>query len=438
MIDSSASVAFKAPKLAEVRQASTWVHRFDADAGKGCTVSRTPNFDTVVIGGGIVGLATSRALLRADPRRSVAVVEKEPDVARHQSGHNSGVIHSGIYYRPGSLKATMCRTGCASMARYAAEHGIPFEITGKVIAATSMSELDGLESLRFRGLTHGLGVRRMSPAEAAEHEPHLSCVAALHVAETGIVDYVAVCHQMARDVTDAGGELRTSSRVLDVRSHGDEHRIRTTTGELRARVVVNCAGLQSDLVARSAGAEPTGQIIPFRGEYYELAPSARQLVRGLIYPVPDPAFPFLGVHLTRGAHGEVHAGPNAVLALAREGYRWSDVAPVELIDTLRSPALRHLAAQHHRQGALEMARSVSRRLFLRSLQRLVPALTEADLVPAPAGVRAQAVLDDGTLVDDFLIVEAPGAVHVLNAPSPAATSSLEIGAEIARRVAAHL
>lgn len=395
-------------------------------------------YDVAVIGGGIVGLATARAVLGADPRRRVVVLDKERDVARHQSGRNSGVIHSGIYYRPGSLKAAMCRAGSRSIARYALEHGIAVETTGKLIAATSPDELAGLDALHRRGVDHGLDVKRLSRQDAAGYEPHLSCIAALHVAETGIVDYVAVCHRLARDLTDAGGLLRTSTRVLDVHRHGVEHRIRTSTGDLRARVVVNCAGLQSDLVARSAGADPGARIVPFRGEYFELAADARRLVRGLIYPVPDPAFPFLGVHLTRGVEGGVHAGPNAVLALAREGYRWRDVVPGELLDTVRSPAFRHLAARHARQGLVEMARSASRRLFLRSLQRLVPELTDADLVPAPSGVRAQAVLADGSLVDDFLIVERPGELHVLNAPSPAATGSLEIGDELARRLSAHL
>lgn len=396
--------------------------------------SDTPNVDVLVIGGGIVGLATARALLAAQPGRRVLVAEKERDVARHQSGRNSGVIHSGIYYRPGSLKASMCRAGSRSIEAYARDHGVDVAITGKLIAATSTDELAGLQALESRGMEHGLDVRLMSPSEAAEHEPHLRCVAALRVAETGIVDYVALCHHLANDVVEAGGEVRTSTRVLDVQRIGAGHRIRTSTGDICADTVVNCAGLYSDLVAGAAGVQSPARIIPFRGEYYELAPDARHLVRGLIYPVPDPAFPFLGVHLTRGIEGAVHAGPNAVLAFAREGYRWRDAVPTELIDTLRSSAFRRLAAQHYRQGMVEMARSASRRLFLRSLQRLVPDLTDADLVPAAAGVRAQAVLDDGTLVDDFLILEEPGALHVLNAPSPAATSSLEIGAEIARRL----
>lgn len=400
----------------------------------GVSRTETPHVDVVVIGGGIVGLATARALLNAEPGRRVLVVEKEPDVARHQSGHNSGVIHSGIYYRSGSLKATMCRDGSRSIVAYAREHDIDVAITGKLIAATSSDQLPGLQSLEARGAQNGLTVHRMSPAEAAEHEPSLRCVAALHVAETGIVDYVAVCHQLARDVIAAGGEVRTSTRVLDVQRRGSEHRVATSTGDIEADLIVNCAGLQADLVAQSCGERPSARIIPFRGEYYELAPAARHLVRGLIYPVPDPAFPFLGVHLTRGIEGAVHAGPNAVLALAREGYRWSDIAPRELADTLRSSAFRRLAAQHYRQGMVEMARSASRRLFLRSLQQLVPDITDADLVPAQAGVRAQAVLDDGSLVDDFLIVQGTGSLHVLNAPSPAATSSLEIGAEIARRL----
>jgi L-2-hydroxyglutarate oxidase len=398
----------------------------------------TAPYDVAVVGGGIVGLATARALLIARPGRRVVVLEKEDDVARHQTGRNSGVIHSGLYYRPGSAKARLCRAGSRSIVEYARNRGVAHEITGKLVVATSTDELPGLAALEERGRANGLHVRRLDPAQAAELEPHLSCVAALHVPETGVIDFVGVAHALAADVRAAGGEVRTGCRVTASVAVRGVHRLATTGGDVRARVLVNCAGLQSDLVARAAGAEPPARIIPFRGEYYELRPDARHLVRGLVYPVPDPAFPFLGVHLTRGIDGSVHAGPNAVLALAREGYRWRDVRPGELLDTLRSPAFRHLARRHARQGLTEVVRSLSRRRFLASLQRLVPELTDEDLVPAPSGVRAQAVRPDGGLVDDFLIVERPGELHVLNAPSPAATSSLEIGAEIARRLAAVL
>lgn len=390
--------------------------------------------DVAVVGGGIVGLATARAVLRRRPGCRVVVLEKETTVARHQTGHNSGVIHSGIYYRPGSMKARLCLAGNRSMVRFARDHGIPAEVTGKLIVATRPDELDGLDAIERRGLAHGLPVRRLDRAEIAEREPHLDCIAAVHVADTGIVDFRAVARRLSEDVLDDGGEVLTGTRVLHSALVGDVHRVQTTSGELRATVLVNCAGLQSDLVASASGADPPARIVPFRGEYHELRTSARHLVRGLIYPVPNPELPFLGVHLTRGVDGGVHAGPNAVLALAREGYRRRDVSPRELWDTVRSPAFRHLARRHVRTGFDEVVRSLSRRRFLTDLQRLVPDLTAADLVAAPAGVRAQAVRPDGTLVDDFLIVERPWALHVLNTPSPAATSSLEIGAHLARRL----
>ena len=390
--------------------------------------------DAVVVGGGIVGLATARALLLDRPGSAVVVLEKESAPALHQSGRNSGVIHSGIYYPPGSLKALLCAAGRRSMEAYARDHGIPVEITGKLIVATRIEEIDRLDALAERGRAHGLTVRPMSPAEAAEVEPHIGCVAALHVAETGVVDFPAVCAQLARDVVELGGEVRTGCRVTAMATVPGGQRVTTTSGEIRTRRLVNCGGLQSDLLAAAAGVEVPGRIIAFRGEYRDLVASARPLVRGLIYPVPDPRFPFLGVHLTRGVDGGVHAGPNAVLALAREGYRWSDVDIGETVGTLRSPAFRHLARRHFRDGIGEVVRSLSERRFLAELQRLVPDLRAEHLQPAPSGVRAQAVLDDGTLVDDFLLVSEPGALHVLNAPSPAATASLEIGAEIARRL----
>jgi L-2-hydroxyglutarate oxidase len=389
-------------------------------------------FDVAVVGGGIVGLATAHAVASAG--RRVVVLDKEPAVARHQTGRNSGVVHSGIYYPPGSLKAQLCLAGSRSIVEFAREHGIAVEVTGKLIVATSADELPRLDALHERGRSHGLAVRKLSGGEAREHEPHVAALAAVHVPTTGIIDYVAVCRRLAELVVAAGGEVRTGTEVRAVGRDGDAQRVSTTAGEVRARQVVNCAGLHSDRVARTAGLVPPARIVPFRGEYFELRPEARHLVRGLVYPVPDPDFPFLGVHLTRGVDGSVHAGPNAVLALAREGYRWRDVSLRDLGEELREPGLRHLARRHLRQGAAEVLRSLWRPMFLRSLQRLVPALTAADLVRAPSGVRAQALRPDGSLVDDFLLVEAPGQLHVLNAPSPAATSSLEIGRTVAGRL----
>ncbi len=391
-------------------------------------------FDIAVIGGGIVGLATARAAALGRPGARIVVLDKETAPARHQTGRNSGVVHSGIYYPPGSLKARMCLAGSRSMVEFARANDVAVEITGKLIAATEISEIPRLDALYQRGLEHGLPVTRLGAAEVREHEPHLAAIAAVHVASTGIVDYVAVCERLADQVRASGSEIRTSTEVLGLQRSGDVQRLTTSTGDIEARVVVNCAGLHSDEVAEFSGVRSGARIVPFRGEYFELRPEATHLVKGLIYPVPDPDFPFLGVHLTRGIDGGVHAGPNAVLALAREGYRWRDVDLRQLWGTLRYPGFRTLARRHARQGAEEMARSVWRPMFLRSLQRLVPELTEQDLVRAPAGVRAQAVSRDGSLVDDFLIQEAPGQLHVLNAPSPAATSALEIGSEIASRL----
>jgi len=392
--------------------------------------------DVVVVGAGIIGLATARALLLASPGLDVVVLEKESDIALHQSGRNSGVVHSGIYYRPDSLKARLCRSGSRSIIAYARDHGVAVEVTGKLIVATSDDDLPGLAALETRGRDHGLTVRRLDRVEVAEHEPHVECVAALHVAETGVIDFPGVCRCLADEVRSLGGEIRLGSEVEAAVAIGGRHRIATRSGDVRARLLVNCAGLQSDIVAESAGARPPARIVPFRGEYLELRAESRYLVRGLVYPVPDPVFPFLGVHLTRGVDGSVHAGPNAVPAFGREGYRWRDVRPGELLASARSPAFRNLSRRHVRQGLDEVVRSLSRRRFVRDVRRLVPAITDDDLVASPSGVRAQAVLPDGSLVDDFLLVERPGELHVLNAPSPAATSSLEIGAEIARRLAA--
>ncbi|MEW2296030.1 L-2-hydroxyglutarate oxidase [Streptomyces sp. NPDC006743] len=386
--------------------------------------------DALVIGGGIVGLSTAYAITRAAPGTRVTVLEKEPGPARHQTGRNSGVIHSGIYYRPGSLKARYAVRGAAEMVKFCAEYGIAHAVTGKLIVATRREELPRLHALVQRGRENGIPVRELGAAQIAQYEPEVRGLAAIHVGTTGVCDYTAVARQLA---AASGAEIRYGARVVRVdRRPGRGVAVRTARGDVvRARVLVNCAGLHCDEVARLTGDEPEARIVPFRGEYYELA--RPELVRGLVYPVPDPAFPFLGVHLTRGIDGGVHIGPNAVPALAREGYGWGVVHPRELAGTLTWPGSWRIARRHWRYGAGELRRSVSRAAFTEAVRRLLPCVEESDLVPAPAGVRAQAVLRDGTLVDDFLIREGARAVHVLNAPSPAATASLPIGREVARR-----
>jgi (S)-2-hydroxyglutarate dehydrogenase len=384
----------------------------------------------VVIGAGIVGLAVAHRLVLDRPDATVTVLEKEPTVGAHQTGHNSGVIHAGVYYRPGSLKAELCRAGSASMVRFCTEYGIPVDVCGKLIVATEPDEVPRLHALHERASANGLPVRLIDPAEAAGYEPHLACVAAMHVASTAIVDFGAVCRMLAKLLDEAGAQVRTGERVVAVR----DAVVTTTGGDIEADAVVNCAGLYADRIARLAGVTVPARIVPFRGEYHELRPDRRHLVKGLIYPVPDPRFPFLGVHLTRMIDGSVHAGPNAVLALAREGYRWSRVNLRDTLDAASYPGLWRLGRRNLRYGLGELARSLSRRRFAASLARLVPEIREDDLVPAAAGVRAQALRPDGDLVDDFLIVPNGRQVHVLNAPSPAATSSLEI----ARYIAAQL
>ncbi|WP_030790255.1 L-2-hydroxyglutarate oxidase [Streptomyces sp. NRRL S-920] len=388
--------------------------------------------DVLVIGGGIVGLATAYALTRAAPGTSVTVLEKETGPARHQTGRNSGVIHSGIYYAPGSLKARYAVRGGAEMIKFCAEYGIAHEVTGKLIVATDRAELPRLHALVQRGRENGIPVRELGPAQIAEYEPEVRGLAAIHVGTTGVCDYGAVAEHLA---AASGADIRygAGGRVVRVdRRPSLGVAVRTADGAVvRGKVLVNCAGLHCDEVARLTGDDPGMRIVPFRGEYFELA--RPELVRGLVYPVPDPAFPFLGVHLTRGIDGGVHVGPNAVPALAREGYTWSAVHPRELAGTLGWPGSWHIARRHWRYGAGELRRSASKGAFTEAVRRLLPAIDSEDLVPAPAGVRAQAVLRDGTLVDDFLIREGPRAVHVLNAPSPAATASLPIGREVARR-----
>jgi len=379
----------------------------------------------VVVGAGIVGLAVAHRLLLDRPHATVTVLEKENRVGGHQTGHNSGVIHSGVYYRPGSLRAKLCVAGARSMVEFCREHGIPVEVTGKLIAATSEAELPRLQTLAQRAEANGVPARLVDPAAARELEPHVACLAGLHITSTGITDYGAVCEVLAKLIVDRGGEVRTGVRVTSIGAD----RVHTTAGEVPMDTLVNCAGLHADRIARMAGVTPPVRIIPFRGEYFTIRRA--DLVRGLIYPVPDPDLPFLGVHLTRTVDGHRHAGPNAVLALAREGYRWRRINLRDLAETARYPGMWRLARRHLGTGVDEVRRSLSRRRFAASLARLVPDVTTEDLVPAPAGVRAQAVGRDGALLDDFLLVRHERQLHVLNAPSPAATSSLEIARRIA-------
>ncbi|SDH43815.1 L-2-hydroxyglutarate oxidase [Lentzea fradiae] len=384
----------------------------------------------MVIGGGIVGLAVAAELAARGLR--VTVLEKEGRWGAHQTGHNSNVVHAGLYYKPGSLKARMSVAGNASMVAFAREHGVPVEVCGKLVVATSEEEVPRLKALAERAEANGVPAKMVSAAEALDHEPEVACVAALHVESTGIIDYPAVCAALVRLLD--GHDLRLRSPALAIRTSGGAVEVATPQGVVRADALVNCAGLQSDRVARLAGLSPRAKIVPFRGEYYEL--KRTELVRGLIYPVPDPTLPFLGVHLTRMLDGSVHCGPNAVLALRREGYRWRDVSPSDVADIARFPGAWRLARKYARTGVEEVLRSLSRKRFAASLARLVPAVREDDLVRAESGVRAQAMLPDGSLVDDFLVETAPRQVHVLNAPSPAATGSLEIAKHVAGQVIA--
>jgi L-2-hydroxyglutarate oxidase len=392
--------------------------------------------ETVIVGGGIVGLATALALLGRRPGSSLVVLEKEEKLAAHQTGRNSGVIHSGLYYKPGSLKALTCARGRAMLERFCEEHDVPFERCGKVVVATREEEAARLDELERRGRANGLlSVRRIGADELREREPHAAGIAALWVPETGIVDYRRVAEAYAREVVRRGGEVRAGVRVTAIETRGERVVVSSTAGDFEARVLVGCAGLASDRVARMAGLVPDVAIVPFRGEYWMLAPERAHLVRDLVYPVPDPALPFLGVHFTRRISGGVEAGPNAVLALAREKYGRASVSPRDVWDSARWPGFWRMAGRHWRTAIAEQRRSLSKRAFARACAALVPEVSERDLAPGGAGIRAQAVARDGALVDDFAIVEAPRMVHVLNAPSPAATASLAIGEEIAGRAA---
>jgi L-2-hydroxyglutarate oxidase len=394
--------------------------------------------DLVIIGAGIVGLATAMKLLEEFPRLNTMVLEKEVEIAKHQTGHNSGVIHSGIYYRPGSLKAQLCVSGAAELVSFCRDHNVPHEICGKLIVATEEAQLQGLEELLRRAAQNGiLGVKWVRGEEISDYEPHVIGLAALHVPTTGIVDYRLVAQKYADIVRERSGEIRTGAMVLGIKDLGERFLIETSGGKFETRFIINCAGLYSDKIAHLAGVKPGLRIIPFRGEYYELKPEKRYLIRSLVYPVPDPRFPFLGVHFTRQINGSVEAGPNAVLALRREGYRKFDINAGELMDTVTFWGFWRMSGKFWRTGLKEIWRSVSQRSFASALRQLVPEVQNSDLVSAGAGVRAQAVDGNGILLDDFHFVKSPRALHVCNVPSPAATASLAIAGEIREMAVDH-
>ena len=398
-----------------------------------------PDYDMVIVGGGIVGLATAREFLKRQPDLRLAVLEKEADIALHQSGHNSGVIHTGIYYAPGSLKAKACVAGHRAMLEYCEEHAIPYELCGKVIVALDESELPRLEDLYRRGQANGVeGLEIVGPERIKELEPYAAGIRAIYSPKTGIIDYVKVARSYAREIQQQGGEIVTGCQVTRLESRAGYNvlslKIDVNTqleGEIQARYVITCGGLQSDKLSQMSGQASPVQIVPFRGDYFVLRPEKRFMVKSMIYPVPDPRFPFLGVHFTRRMNGEVWAGPNAVLAFAREGYQRWKVKPAELFQTVSFPGFWKMAGKYWKMGLEEMYRDYYKAGFVASLQRYMPEVTAADLLPGPSGVRAQALAPDGRLVDDFLIQHGPNVAHVQNAPSPAATSSLVIAAMIA-------
>jgi len=387
---------------------------------------------TVVVGGGIIGLATAWRLCQRFPGTRVTVLEKEPAVCRHQSGHNSGVLHSGLYYKPGSRKARLAVTGIRQMVDFCREHSIPHEICGKIVVATAQEELPRLQNLFERGTQNGLeGLEMLTGDELREIEPHAAGIAAIRVPQEGIADYPRVCETLVGLIQAQGGEVITSARVTAITRQGESWRVESTAGDYECSRIVTCAGLQSDRIAELTGAKRTVRIVPFRGEYYKIRPERQHLVRHLIYPVPDPKFPFLGVHFTRMIQGGVEAGPNAVLALAREGYTKSDINPLDIFDAITFNGLWRFLGKYPKMCWQETRRSFSKALFCESLQRLVPEIVAEDLIEGGAGVRAQAMFPDGSLVEDFHFVEGPGELHVVNAPSPGATASLALGEEIA-------
>jgi len=392
--------------------------------------------DVAIIGGGIIGLATAYRLLERYPDKHVIVVEKEDGLAQHQTGRNSGVLHSGIYYRPGSLRATNCHAGRLAMQQFCEREGIDHDICGKVIVATREDELVRLEKIYQRGQQNGVRCEIIEPERLSELEPHAAGLRAIYVPEAGIVNYRQVCQRLGQIVQQAGSQIITGARVTAIKNDGSRSILESTAGDITASYVVNCAGLHSDRVTRMSGEKAPAHIVPFRGEFYQFKPHATHLCNNLIYPVPDPKFPFLGVHFTRMIDGNVECGPNAVLAFAREGYRRRDINLRDLAESVLYPGFLKLASRNWRTGLGEMWRSVSKKAFVRQLQRLVPELQADHLEPAPSGVRAQAVTSDGTIVDDFLIQESPRIVNVCNAPSPAATASLNVGRLVVDHLAA--
>jgi L-2-hydroxyglutarate oxidase len=389
----------------------------------------------IVVGGGIVGLATAFRLLEAKPGLRLVLLEKEGGLARHQTGNNSGVLHSGLYYKPGSEKARLSVQGLQQIVAFCREHGVAYEQCGKIVVATSADELLRLENLWQRGNANGLlGLRKLTPEQIREIEPHAAGIAAIHVPQEGIVDYAAVCEKLAELIRKQGGEIRLNARVLKLVPEANEWVARTSAGDIHARFVVTCGGLHSDRLVKAAGQKPSAKIVPFRGEYFKIKKERQHLVRNLIYPVPDPKFPFLGVHFTRLIHGGIEAGPNAVLAFAREGYRWSNINVRDLAEALFFPGLWKFLAAYPSMCGYEIRRSLSKGEFCRSLQKLVPEIRKEDLETGGAGVRAQAMTADGKLVEDFHFEEQRGILHVVNAPSPAATAALAIGSKIAERV----
>lgn len=393
------------------------------------------NYDVAIIGGGIVGLASAHRILAARPGLNLVLIEKEPELAIHQTGRNSGVLHSGLYYKPGSEKARLSVSGLQQMLAFCREHHIPHEQCGKVVVATHENELPRLETLWERGNANGLlGLRKLDPQQIKEIEPHVAGVAAVHVPQEGIVDYPAVCDKLAELIRKDGGQIILNARVHKVTAENDQRIVQTQAQQIRAKFVVSCGGLYSDHLVKASGQRPSAKIIPFRGEYFKIKKERQFLVRNLIYPVPDPKFPFLGVHFTRLIRGGIEAGPNAVLAFAREGYRWSNVNLRELTESLAFPGLWKFLARYPSLWSYEIYRSLSRAEFTRSLQRLVPEIRRGDLEPGGSAVRAQAMTPDGRLVEDFHFAEERGLLHVINAPSPAATASLAIGTKIAEKV----
>jgi len=392
---------------------------------------RDTHYNVIIIGAGAVGLGVALEITCRFPHQQLLVLEKEERVARHQSGHNSGVIHSGVYYKPGSLKARLCVPGAAAMLEFCREHGVPNQVCGKVIVATQQEELPRLEELKKRGEANGLtGLRLIDSGELRDLEPHAAGLQALLVPSTGVTDYAAVCEKYAELITRQGATVLCSAPAQAIKRSADGMVVETPQGVFSANALINCAGLHSDRICRMAGDDPGVMIVPFRGEYYDLVPERASLARALIYPVPDPRFPFLGVHFTRRISGKVDAGPNAILALAREGYRHRDINLRDLASSFSFPGFWRMARRHWRSGVDEWHRSLSKTAFVHALQRLVPEVKEEDLVPGGSGVRAQAVTPDGALVDDFRFVPSGKVLHVLNVPSPAATASLTIGKAI--------